>query len=180
MIGVKRTSWKLSSITIFRSLLIGKTATTFRLRLYPVQNGITIMPGEGMLIEHGEVFLMKFLDRYQQDRRIDIDTHLLIAALQQFAFAESLSEVGCNRYTAFHSVRFVYQLVLGFTIYNREAECILAHTDGESCLLCSFSYQLLALSLSLVMSPIFNPGKLPASEAFSVTCWIASSSRPSR
>ena len=29
-------------------------------------------------------------------------------------------------------------LVLGFAIYNREAECILAHTDGESCLLCSF------------------------------------------
>ena len=109
-----------------------------QIRLHPVEDGIAVAAREGMLIEHGEVFLVEFLDRYQQDRRIDIDTHLLIAALQEFAFAESLSEVGCYRYTAFHGVRFVYQLVLGFAIYNREAECILAHTDGESCLLCSF------------------------------------------
>ena len=62
--------------------------------LYLVQNHITIMPCEGMLIEHGEVFFVKLLDGYQQNRGVDIHAHFGVATLQQIALAECLAQVG--------------------------------------------------------------------------------------
>ena len=50
-------------------------------RLHSVENGIAVMTVEGMLIEHIDILFMKFFDRNQQDRRIEIYAYLLVSPL---------------------------------------------------------------------------------------------------
>ena len=105
-------------------------------RLNTVEDGVGMMTGKGVLIEHAKVFFMEFLYRNQQDRRVDVDSHLLITTLQEIAFLESLTQVGCHGYAALHGIRLVNDLMLSFAVNYRKAECILAHSYREACLKC--------------------------------------------
>ena len=133
-------------------------------RLYSVENGIAVMTVEGMLIEHIDILFMKFFDRNQQDRRIEIYAYLLVSPLQESTLLESLTQVGCHRNTTLYCIRFIDELMLSFTVNYRKAEGVSAHADGESCLLnvvtfyLHICYQLPALLLSVVKSPILSPG----------------------
>ena len=105
-------------------------------RLDAVEDGVGMMTGKGVLIEHAKVFFMEFLYRNQQDRRVDVDSHLLITTLQEIAFLESLTQVGCHGYAALHGIRLVNDLMLSFAVNYRKAECVLAHSYREACLKC--------------------------------------------
>lgn len=58
-------------------------------RLHSVENGIAVMTVEGMLIEHIDILFMKFFDRNQQDRRIEIYAYLLVSPLQESTLLEA-------------------------------------------------------------------------------------------
>ena len=102
--------------------------------LHTMENGITLMPDESMMIDSLKVFLMELLDRYSQDRRVDEYPHFLVAFFQQFVFPESQTEVGSHGNTTLDGIRFIYKLMLGFTVDDRETECIVAYSDSEPCL----------------------------------------------
>lgn len=90
--------------------------------------------------------------------------NLLVSPLQESTLLESLTQVGCHRNTTLYSIRFIDELMLSFTVNYRKTEGVSAHADGESCLLnvvtfyLHICYQLPALLLSVVKSPILSPG----------------------